>query len=182
MIAGWHSMIHAGAVVVPTVFRFLRMVVSSRRNNASSNPILQFSEIKLIDGDGSAFPWPSGTSVSASFDGKNISCFSNETPAKLIDGNTSTKMAAQNGNRLPAVITIDLGSINSVDTETYSRWSWYTANDAPDRDPVSFSFLASVDGETWFQLDSAENVTITTTRRALAYTGAFPSYQQGGGG
>lgn len=149
--------------------RFVRMHISAKRS--SSENLLQLSEIKLTTTNGTVFAWPSGTSVSATMNGERVSTKSSETPAKLIDGNVSTKMCAQNGKNLPGVITIDLGASNTVDLATYSRWLWYTANDVENRDPTSFSFLASNDGVQWIELNEATNATITTTRRTLAYTG-----------
>ena len=128
-------------------------------------------KIKLTTTNGTVLAWPSGTSVSATMNGKPVATSSSETPAKLIDGNASTKMCAQNGKNLPGVITIDLGPSNSVNLVTYSRWQWFTANDVANRDPVSFSFLASNDGVQWVELNAATNATITTSRRSLAYTG-----------
>ncbi len=149
--------------------RYVRMHISAKRSGSEN--LMQLSEIKLTTTNGTVFAWPSGTSVSATMNGKPVATSSSETPAKLIDGNASTKMCAQNGKNLPGVITIDLGPGNSVNLVTYSRWQWYTANDVANRDPVSFSFLASNDGVQWVELNAATNATITTSRRTLAYTG-----------
>jgi len=54
---------------------------------------------------------------------------------------------------------------------TYSKWRWYTANDASNRDPVSFKLEASNDNQNWIELDSAIDVDVTTTRQTIAYTG-----------
>ncbi len=149
--------------------RYLRMTITAKRS--STENLLQLSEIKLVTTNGTAFAWPSGTSVSAKVSNGNVSTSSSETPAKLIDNSVSTKMCAQNGKNLPCTITIDLGSGKSIDLSVYSRWQWYTANDVANRDPTSFSFSASNDGVKWVELNAATNATITTSRRALAYTG-----------
>ena len=149
--------------------RYLRMTITAKRS--STENLLQLSEIKLVTTNGTAFAWPSGTSVSAKVSTGNVSTSSSETPAKLIDNSVSTKMCAQNGKNLPCTITIDLGSGKSIDLSVYSRWQWYTANDVANRDPTSFSFSASNDGVKWVELNAATNATVTTSRRALAYTG-----------
>ena len=151
--------------------RYLRMEIRQKRS--SSENLLQLSEIKLVNTNGVAFSWPSGTTVSATCGTGKASTSSSETPQKLIDNSVSTKFCAQNGKNLPCRITIDLGNGRSVDLSTYSQWQWYTANDVANRDPVSFAFLVSNDGEQWVELDSSSTATITTTRRALAYTGTF---------
>lgn len=145
--------------------RYLRMHITGKRGG-SGEKYLQMSEIKLVNTNGTSFSWPAGTTVTSSTNGNS----SSEAPVKLIDGNVSTKYCTWNGY-LPLDVTIDLGSGNSVNLATYSRWQWYTANDANARDPTSFSFLASNDGVKWVELNAATNATITTTRRALAYTG-----------
>ena len=148
--------------------RYVRMTITAKR--ASTETYVQLSEIKLVSTNGTAFSWPTGTSVSATMNGGSLRYGSSgETEAKLVDNSVSTKLCAY--AYLPCVITIDIGIGKSVDLTTYSRWQWYTANDAVNRDPVSFSFAASNDGERWVELDSATSATITTTRRALAYTG-----------
>lgn len=148
--------------------RYLRMTITAKRS--STETFLQLSEIKLVTTNGTAFSWPAGTSVYATMNGANPQYGSSgETEAKLVDNSTSTKMCAR--ANMPCVITIDLGSGKTVDLSAYSRWQWYTANDVANRDPTSFSFSASNDGARWVELNAATNATITTTRRALAYTG-----------
>ena len=60
---------------------------------------------------------------------------------------------------------------NVLDRKEYTSWQWFTANDSPERDPVSFELLGSVDGTEFTALDSALSATITETRNALAYSG-----------
>lgn len=50
-----------------------------------------------------------------------------------------------------------------------SKYEWYTANDAPERDPVSWRLQASKDGKFWVDVDVQENATVTTERKTLAY-------------
>lgn len=148
--------------------RYLRMTITAKRS--STEGMLQLSEIKLVSTNGTAFSWPAGTFVSATMNGASPRYGnSNETAAKLVDNSVATKMCANAS--LPCVITIDMGSGNAADLSIYSRWQWYTANDVQNRDPTTFSFSASNDGIKWVELNAATNATITTSRRALAYTG-----------
>ena len=112
------------------------------------------------------FQWPNGAIVTCTIQGQNSTGATNEYPSRIIDGNTGTKYCSGNwsSNPVPCILTIDLGVNSVIDIATYSKWRWYTANDASERDPISFILEASNDGETWIELDSVENANITTTR------------------
>ena len=86
----------------------------------------------------------------------------NENPPKVIDLQTGTKWLDFNVKPLvfqfPAAVTID-------------AYNFATANDAAERDPVSWLFEGSTDGTTWSALDSIANYPTTTDR--FTYTPAF---------
>lgn len=144
-------------------YRYIKFSVTKRRGGGSG--YIQLSEIKFIDSDGMSFSWPSGATVASS----SSPTGSGETASRLIDGNTSTKYCGSTPGNV--TFTIDLGENQSIDVQTYSRWQWYTANDASDRDPVSFFLALSNDGENYVEVDSVTDGSITTSRCVLAYTG-----------
>lgn len=145
-------------------FRYLRIIVNALRGNTT---VFQVSEIKILSKTGSVMAWPAATVVTSSI--KETS--EGESPAKLIDGNVETKFCSTQFSA-GAKIDIDLGD-NVLDLDQYTAWQWFTANDSPERDPVSFELQGSVDGSDFLTLDSATNASITTTRNILAYTGNF---------
>ena len=145
-------------------FRYLRIIVNALRGNTT---VFQVSEIKILSKTGSVMAWPAATVVTSSI--KETS--EGESPAKLIDGNVETKFCSTQFSA-GAKIDIDLGD-NVLDLEQYTAWQWFTANDSPERDPVSFELQGSVDGSDFLTLDSATNASITSTRNTLAYTGNF---------
>lgn len=144
--------------------RYIRLIVNALRNNTT---VFQVSEIKILSKTGSVMVWPAGTVVTSTM--KEIS--EKESPAKLIDGNVETKFCSGQFTA-GAKINIDLGD-NVLDLDQYTAWQWFTANDSPERDPVSFELQGSADGSDFFTLDSVTNASITTTRNILAYTGNF---------
>ena len=144
--------------------RYIRLIVNALRNNTT---VFQVSEIKILSKTGSVMVWPAGTVVTSTM--KEIS--EKESPAKLIDGNVETKFCSGQFTT-GAKINIDLGD-NVLDLDQYTAWQWFTANDSPERDPVSFELQGSADGSDFFTLDSVTNASITTTRNILAYTGNF---------
>ena len=155
----------SGGLPVITEYRYLRMTITAIRGNGST---VQLSEIELVDSDnGADFPWPATTAVTSS-----IQAVSSEPAQNIIDGSTSTKFCST-AFTSGAALTIDLGEGNRVDLGLYNTWQWYTANDAPERDPASFSLDVSNDGTHWLSVDSVSGASITETRQALAYSGSI---------
>lgn len=145
-------------------FRYLRIVVNALRGNTT---VFQVSEIKILSKTGESMPWPTETLVTSTMAETSEA----ESPKKLIDGSVETKFCSAHFSP-GAQINIDLKS-NVLDRKEYTSWQWFTANDSPERDPVSFELLVSSDGINFTTLDSASNVTITETRNMLAYSGSI---------
>lgn len=144
--------------------RYIRLIVNALRNNTT---IFQVSEIKILSKTGESMPWPAETLVTSTMKETSEA----ESPKKLIDGSVETKFCSVHFSP-GAQINIDLKS-NILDRKEYTSWQWFTANDSPERDPVSFELQGSVDGSDFLTLDSVTNASITTTRNILAYTGNF---------
>lgn len=65
---------------------------------------------------------------------------------------------------------------NPVDLSQIDGWRWWTGNDFPDRDPVSFGlFFANGDEKNGVLqvMDFATNYSVTTNRNATAYEGSL---------
>lgn len=150
--------------------RYLRIVVNALRG---STTVLQVSEIKILSKAGEFMSWPTETLVTSTIQETSEA----ESPKKLIDGSIETKFCSTHFSS-GAQINIDLKS-NILDRKEYTSWQWFTANDSPERDPVSFELLGSVDGIEFIALDSALNATITETRKALAYSGSIGTLPTG---
>ena len=143
----------AGTFAECAQFKFYRFTVDAPRNGSSS---MQLSEVELYDefgtkiprldftfkydshGYGIGRPWPDG-----------------EGPENAVDGNLETKWldwrAGFNANkkqREAVYLEFNFKSPRKV-----SGYAWYTANDFPERNPASWRFLGSNDGENWIELD-----------------------------
>ena len=149
-------------------FRYLRIIVNALRGNTT---VFQVSEIKILSKSGESMPWPAETLVTSTMEETSEA----ESPKKLIDGSVETKFCSVHFST-GAQIDIDLKS-NILDRKEYTSWQWFTANDSPERDPVSFELQGSVDGSDFLTLDLVTNASITTTRNILAYTGKFQEFE-----
>ncbi len=86
-----------------------------------------------------------------------------EDVTKVIDGSTGTKYL--NFNKTNTGFTVNTGSNSIVRTIAIT-----TANDAPERDPVSYTLEGSNNGTSWSSITSG-SVACTTARQ---YTRSFP--------
>ena len=82
----------------------------------------------------------------------------------LKDGNVNTKWAFTEA--LPKSAIFDMGSI-----VIFNGYRWFTANDVPDRDPVSWIVSGSNDGTNYNTLHTVTSHATTTTR--LVEVGPF---------
>lgn len=124
-----------------------------------STNICQMAELYLYDKDSNKLGWISGTTVNAP---SQASYLSSEGPEKIIDGNVNTKFCLSNFNiyttsGMPIVIEIP-------ETVDFTSYSYVTANDSSERDPISWTLELSYDNETWFTVSEISGATITNNR------------------
>lgn len=111
-------------------YRYIRFNIYAIRGNGGDSYV-QLSRLEFLDQNGNLYNYPSGTTISTNLTGYPAS----EPPQSIIDKNVNTKVCAPWGGY--AHLTIDLGS-SRINISKYSRFQYYTANDADWRDPVSF--------------------------------------------
>lgn len=141
---------------------------------SGTNGQTQFSEIQFIDSNETTYEWPIGTTCYNTVDHMNVGTFGvDQFPNKLIDGNISTKMCAINlGNTRYVNFDIYIDLCNpALDILKFNRWRWWTGDDNPGRDPMTFSLYMSNDASRWTLVDYAEDVAITNQRHTIAYVG-----------
>ena len=146
-----------------TKYRYIRFVIDAKRGNKDN--YTQLSMFQFLDVDNNVYSYPSGTTVSTSM--SNYS--SSEGPGNILDGNVNTKFCCPWS--AGGYLQINLGGSDGIDISKYSRFRWYTANDADWRDPTSFRVLFSTDGTNFIEGVTVTNASITTSRHALAYVG-----------
>ena len=134
---------------------------------------VQLSELKLLDGAADV------TRPYARLDFDTTGAVSgkiypaNESPAKLVDGNTSTKWldfrilsSHPESDHDKAWLRIDYPSLRQI-----TGYSWYTANDFPVRDPSAWRLQGSNDGgATWTDIDVQTGFSAPDGRTTLAGT------------
>lgn len=144
---------------VPISYRYLRwlMTQTTGPDNFYSGAI-QASELVLLY-NGATVSW--GPSASATNpDGDNVP---SEVASKLLDYNITTKWCDNTyGTTSFGTSTIYIDNLNPI---VFNSYYYVTANDSPERDPVSWTLAASNDNYSWTILDTQTIVGITSSRR-----------------
>lgn len=144
--------------------RYVRFVVDKYRTTTgtSAEPnwwsVIAFSEFALVS-DEKNRPWPAGTTAI-----QEVPYTTPTTcgPDMLIDGRTDTKHCVEmrgDGFR----VVFDMGCPVS-----FSGYRWYTADDAPQRDPTDWRLQISDDGQEWTTVDTVSDYPTTQDRKAEA--------------
>ena len=144
----------------------------------SDNDCMQLSEIELIDATGAVIPSSSFTLAydSTTKDSDGYTYPSGEEPVYAADGSRDTKWLDWRAGLSQSAATRSAAWLDFcfANPTTVYGYRWYTANDAPSRTPVSWTFSASDDGgATWTVLDKVEGYDTTTNYKALAYSKRF---------
>jgi hypothetical protein len=149
-------LVAGGADAATKTYRYYRFTPTKLRDTPNIANSIQLSEFRFIL---SGTPLPT-TGVTVSNVGGNNPA--NESPPNVYDGNTATKYL--DFNKLTP-LDFDFGVPTSIDSYNFA-----TANDAPERDPVSWVFYGSTDGTNFVPLDIQKNFTGTTTRQVYEAT------------
>lgn len=141
--------------------RYFRFTVKKTTRQMSTH-MAQLSRLDLLR-DEAVVAWPEGTTATT----RNANPEKGEGAPSLIDGNVDTKCFWGNGDATPVVIACPV-------PVAFSGYDWYTANDSIqyNRQPVSWSFEYSQDGENWTLLDEVVDSpdTPNVQNYQLAYT------------
>ena len=148
------------SVVDISTYQYIKWAITADR--WADPRATQASEFEICDSNGTKMPRPTWTTISAN----RSWAVSSESIDKLIDGSIYTKYCTPYNPDI--IITISLWS--AVDFSVYNTYKWYTANDATERDPVSWTIELSNDWNNWITVDTVANAEITTSRRVLAFT------------
>ncbi len=142
-----------------TVFRYFKWHISKLGN---SDGYIQMSDIQFQDENDNRYPF--NYSASCTFDGNS--------GAALIDGGVKSKVAIVWNPSSGSDVIIDVGQ-GGLDISIYKKFAWFTANDYPGRDPISWKVYGSNDSSfiNAYLLNQENDVEITTARNTLAYRG-----------
>ncbi len=123
---------------------------------------VQISEFKLYNSIKTYIPKSVGISLSNPTGAQPYGYDIN----KIMDNTISTKWYDSNGPfiyyRIGGYFLIDMGT-NYIANQPY-YYSWITANDVPNRDPITWRIYGSNDNLKWKLLDSQTNYTVSASR------------------
>lgn len=145
------------------VSKYIKFSITANRDSEYLQ--CQFADIRFEDSEGTYFNFSGATATC------NQTTSNNEGPAQCIDNNLDTKINIL--NQSPSVASPDEVTIyipNGIDFSIYNTWSWWTANDTRQRDPISWKLYVSNDGNTWELLDEQTNYNVPTERKVKAYS------------
>jgi hypothetical protein len=149
---------------LPLVYRYLRWLMT-KTTGPDNNGLgaIQACDLVLLY-NGATVSW--GPSASATNpDGDNVP---SELASNLLDYNINTKWCDNTyGTTSFGTSTIYIDNVNPI---VFNSYYYVTANDSPNRDPVSWTLAVSNDNSNWSILDTQSNVTITDNRQANTQT------------
>lgn len=156
----------ATASAVDKTYPYFRFTQTQLRAPANSIQLAEFQFIK------SGAPL-SLTGVTVTNPGGNFP--GGEPPEALIDGNLGTKWL--DFNKQAVVFQFPDGPDGDTDPDpvTIDSYNFATANDATERDPVSWTFEGSLDGVTWEIIDLRTNNPTTLARQTYQTPFSLPS-------
>jgi len=137
-------------------YRYYKFTPTNLKNNGIANSV-QISELLLLY-NGVRVDYSTATATNP-----GGSTPSGETPSRCIDNNLNTKWLDFN----KCSLIIDFGKNTLVNSYTF-----VTANDSPERDPISWQFYGSSDNINFDLLDTKNNYPTTDAR--LTYLPYFP--------
>ena len=158
----------SGSTSAPRI-KYFRFDITKIRGN---NQWVQMEELEFSH-NGTVIRGTGVSIVGYKFDGSTPTYSTtggNQTPAQLIDNDLNTKMCARFDDDQHSYIKIIL-SINGegISPNEVFQYQYFTGDDEPNRDPVSWVVYASADGIRWTLLDQRDDATINTTRRVPAF-------------
>jgi hypothetical protein len=144
---------------VPLTYRYLRWLMT-QTTGADNNGLgaIQACDLVLLY-NGATVSW--GPSASATNpDGDNVP---SELASNLLDYNINTKWCDNTyGTTSFGTSTIYIDNVNPI---VFNSYYYVTANDSPERDPVSWTLAVSNDNSNWSILSTQSSVGITSSRQ-----------------
>ncbi|MCL1920948.1 MAG: autotransporter-associated beta strand repeat-containing protein [Kiritimatiellaeota bacterium] len=171
--------------VMPPTFDWFRFTIKDNRNRIN---VLQFSELALYDESGARWNLglTEGSDVTTLNPGEVATpeAYSigngEENFLKLFDGDLTgarSKWCLNNNTATPSDPatwrTLVMRLTNGAPETALTSYNLATANDSPERDPITWVMEGSPDGNTWFHLDS-QTGHVPVTNRCVWYNGGTP--------
>lgn len=151
---------------ISSTITHVKWVLLNTRNHSSAGDIVQVGEFELYDTDDQLLTY---SSISATFGNGGTPTYGTnqyqQTPDKLIDGDTNLKMCCTNFTTSCLGLEITMELMDSIDIQDIKQYRYITANDMDVRDPVTWDLYVSSDGTDWTLVDrQVDDSTIPTAR------------------
>ena len=147
-------------------YRYVKWEITEKRGiggKCIESSCIQAAQFILMH-SGQPVAWLTG-SVAMNPAGSNPS---GEVPGNILDGSMDTKWVDLNYNKKDpnvrtgkSTLVMDIGQGNRI---AFDGYRWATANDEPDRDPVSWQVYGSNNAKSWTLLDTRTNVSVPDAR------------------
>ena len=151
--AAFSAMVLGKSAFADKAYLHYRFAIDASKGDAEA---MQLSEVELFDESGKRIPSSAFMLVYDSNDyGRGKTWPENESPGNAVDGDVETKWLDWRGGlrsnaKQRAAVYLDF---NFAAPKVVTGYAWYTANDAPGRNPAAWRLLASNDGVNWTELD-----------------------------
>lgn len=149
----------------PTGYRYLRWTITQRRGASNST---QVADLQLMLG-ADPVPWPAG-SVATNPGGNNPE---NERATNVLDAISATKALDFNFSPSDSIEGLSVFVIDAAAPIAFDGYRWRTGNDAPERDPVSWTLELADDGGEFLLVDARADVAVPVERGAFTSTFRF---------
>lgn len=151
---------------ISSTITHVKWVLLDTRNRSSAGDVVQVGEFELYDTDDQLLTY---SSISATFGNRGTPTYGTnqyqQTPDKLIDGDTSLKMCCTNFTTSCLGLEITMELMDSIDIQDIKQYRYITASDLDVRDPVTWDLYVSSDGTNWTLVDRRVNDSTIPTAR-----------------
>ena len=164
----------------PVGYKYFRFKIEGRKGN--DNGMVQIAELKLYSGETDIIQQQKEIqqkiqkyfdSSTTNKDGEKYP--DNEAPGNLVDGDTGTKWLdrrLKDGSSPESLDAVWL-AVGFSEEQQVTKYEWFTANDAEERDPAAWRLQGSNDDpalgeQKWVDLDVRSGFTATKDRKASA--------------
>lgn len=134
--------------------------------DTSNDDTVQIGEIEFYDENDTLLTFSAisgqfvNTSLTPTYNTDNYV----KTPDKLIDGDLADKCCCTNFTEATRGIEFIFELSTSMSPQDFKNYTWYTANDNSNCDPVTWQMYISDDGTHWVLVDERTRETIPTAR------------------
>ena len=147
--------------------RYIRFTVTKLRGGTTDNNVMQFSRLHLYL-NSSRVLWNASATTLSTFDSF---AFLDEKSLNIVKNTGTDKWCVVYTSSPPPPIPVVIDNLSTINIDSYA---YITANDAPERDPVSWTFESSTDNSNWQLVGFGTDENVTNLRDTS--TQLFPLY------